>query len=696
GSPFRQTPKSRLRHEDSQIQFAPINSSPTGSPAMESQLLTDHQKEVRSRQHSETAAMFPNIRSSPTIKNPQAKSHLPQLNLSSDLPTTSGPEEDRPTTPTLPTIAHERMYDFLGSSPTPVSVQRTQPPSNSVVNPVPQVHLLRSASMQDDPPSSPPSMGDDGEPHHFFEEGLQGLAEPDVVPATENHGDTGNIGLSESNFETACETSGHAESNESPEDSAADRVVLGDPSEGFDAATSDVPSDYRLQADNSELPTAQLTAEFNKFIEQSVYDEAPEEDNPLPEATARPLMTQHGVSGSDNFVDATTELPISLQGQDGAQQDGDTSQSPVHYSEDPVSTSPEKRPVQEPPQQDAVERKDDQISFTSRRTTGVVDALLVPATDKTRRSSRNQQQQSAPHVDIAGPETSTTVIQNTPQATKKRKGSSTGETNAAKRTKRQSPIKRTIFRVLGIGAPGDGEDVGDCIEVASKPVQSKPPSWPTAQSTPTTSPKKKDAKVAKQKSSMPSVATAVVADTQPALGKLRSSKRRASALEADGKEVDQAAAAETQIVKDSPAPSRKRGRPRLSQDARVTRSQGAWQGSRQESASTPRTRSMSTTRELDAVVIETSDPVRATTSRRADGEQAADEESRPSRDTGTTTNSQSSRRIAQPKSIMDRLRGILADCRSLVLGSQEERELDDVLFEVRREVHEAGRRSRDG
>ncbi|TKA62957.1 hypothetical protein B0A49_11607, partial [Cryomyces minteri] len=695
GSTFRQTSKSRLRHEDSQIQFAPINSSPTGSPAMESQLLTDHQKEVRSRQHGETAVMFPDIRSSPTTKNPQVKSHLPQLNLSSDLPTPSGPEEDRPTTPTLPTTTHELMDDLLGSSPTPVSAQRTQPPSNSVVDPVPQVRVLRSASMQDDPPSSPPSMEDDDEPHHFFEEGLQDLTESDVVPATENYGDTRDIGLSESNSETACETSGHAESNKPPKGLSTDRVVLDDPSEEFDAATSDVPSDYRLRSDNSELPTAQLTAEFNKFIEQSVYDETPEEDNPLPEVSARLPMAQNGVPGSDDLVDATTELPISLQGQDGVQQDGDISQSPVHCSEDPVSTSPEKRAVREPPQQDAVEGNENQVSFTSRRTTRAVDASVVPAADKTRRSSRNQQQQSAPHVDIAGPEISTTVVQDTPQAMKKRKGSSTGETSTAKRTKRQSPIKKTIFRVLGIGAPGDDEDVGDCIEVATRPVQSKPSSWPTAQSTPTTSPKKKDAKPAKQKSGVPSVATAIVADSQPARGKLRSLKRRASALEAEGDEADQAAAAETQLVKDTPAPARKRGRPRLSQDARVTRSQGASQGTPQESAPTPRTRSMSTTRELDAVVIETSDPVRATTSQRADGEQAADEGPPPSRDT-RTADGQSSRRTAQPKSIMDRLRGILADCRSLVLGSQEERELDDVLFEVRREVHEAGRRSRDG
>ena len=47
---------------------------------------------------------------------------------------------------------------------------------------------------------------------------------------------------------------------------------------------------------------------------------------------------------------------------------------------------------------------------------------------------------------------------------------------------------------------------------------------------------------------------------------------------------------------------------------------------------------------------------------------------------------------AKPASILGRLKRILSDCKQMVLGSQEEREFDDMLFEVRKEVHEAGRR----
>ena len=54
----------RPRHDDSQIQFAEIDSSPPKLVRMESPLLTANQKEVRERQQADTA-LFPDIRTSP-------------------------------------------------------------------------------------------------------------------------------------------------------------------------------------------------------------------------------------------------------------------------------------------------------------------------------------------------------------------------------------------------------------------------------------------------------------------------------------------------------------------------------------------------------------------------------------------------------------------------------------------------------
>lgn len=55
----------RLRHDDSQVQFCEVQSSPLPTRGDESQHLTEHQVEVYDRQQYETARMFPELSSSP-------------------------------------------------------------------------------------------------------------------------------------------------------------------------------------------------------------------------------------------------------------------------------------------------------------------------------------------------------------------------------------------------------------------------------------------------------------------------------------------------------------------------------------------------------------------------------------------------------------------------------------------------------
>lgn len=123
------TPRLRPRHEDSQVHFSAIESS---SPlvAQESQLLTDRQKEIRERQR-ETAAMFPEMRSSPTEKIKKARSSNAQQPQTSSSPKrASTPEQDG------------AFDDCLTSTPTP---RRGQP-----------VSLTEQDQEMTDPPSSPP------------------------------------------------------------------------------------------------------------------------------------------------------------------------------------------------------------------------------------------------------------------------------------------------------------------------------------------------------------------------------------------------------------------------------------------------------------------------------------------------------------------------------------------------------------
>ena len=147
------TPTARLRHDDSQIQFAAIESSPLAPGVMDLQLLTDKQKEVKERQHEEAAAMFADLRSSP-----RPATTRPMV----DVRSTDGqlPEvlNEEPISPILP-LQNEIMDSFLGSSPTPRSqegrviegVQRARSRSPS---------LVRTNGIADqqttDIPSSPP------------------------------------------------------------------------------------------------------------------------------------------------------------------------------------------------------------------------------------------------------------------------------------------------------------------------------------------------------------------------------------------------------------------------------------------------------------------------------------------------------------------------------------------------------------
>ena len=130
------TPKARLRHDDSQIQFAAIESSPLQADPVESQYLTDRQKEVRERQGREAAAMFPEIRSSPRSTSRPTEYILPKLVFKSTQYPAPKSAIDEDTSPT--DLPDALMDEFLGSSPTPSSKKSSDYHSN------------------DDPPSSPP------------------------------------------------------------------------------------------------------------------------------------------------------------------------------------------------------------------------------------------------------------------------------------------------------------------------------------------------------------------------------------------------------------------------------------------------------------------------------------------------------------------------------------------------------------
>ena len=134
------TPKARLRHDDSQVHFAAIESSPVTFEEIESQMLTEHQKDTKARQNRE-AAMFPELSSSPQLNTRKTHHELPRLVLDANVKQRHELEPEDQVSPTLPAINGD-MEAFLGSSPTPRSSNKI------VVDPHPM----------DAPPSSPPGV----------------------------------------------------------------------------------------------------------------------------------------------------------------------------------------------------------------------------------------------------------------------------------------------------------------------------------------------------------------------------------------------------------------------------------------------------------------------------------------------------------------------------------------------------------
>lgn len=111
-SPIRAVRHPRLRHDDSQVHFEPIESSPLPEEEPESQFLTTRQKEVRDRQRTEPAVVFPDLKSSPTAR---ARS-VSQMDCEFARKVAS--QVERPSTPTLPANQDQGEQEVT-ASPTP-------------------------------------------------------------------------------------------------------------------------------------------------------------------------------------------------------------------------------------------------------------------------------------------------------------------------------------------------------------------------------------------------------------------------------------------------------------------------------------------------------------------------------------------------------------------------------------------------
>jgi hypothetical protein len=152
----RQTPKVRLRHDDSQVKFEPIVSSPSNPFNQESQVLTERQKEMIEHQRL-SGSLFSNI----GAPSPQPDAVSSPMELHSDVPTADDlPMTAARTTPRQALAAMGPMDAFLGSSPTPHARKSTRqiPGEDSTLSTPTAVRRIKVMD-NDDLGSSPPQFG---------------------------------------------------------------------------------------------------------------------------------------------------------------------------------------------------------------------------------------------------------------------------------------------------------------------------------------------------------------------------------------------------------------------------------------------------------------------------------------------------------------------------------------------------------
>lgn len=602
------TPKARLRHDDSQIDFVPVESSPATDQEGESQNLTEHQREVLERQQFETAQMYPDFSSSPVKSTRESVSRLdfgrPDTTVA------------RPSTPE-PVQDQAQMDDDLGSSPTPRTAEKQRPVPAATSSTENALADEKVDEVEDDIPSSPPEVEDDDDHEHMED------VQHDVVKAA------------------------------IPDDNVQkDEFVSADVNEHAD----------RSSEVDANIPQM-IVGESVNDVEESVVDAKQNDglvDAPTDDAQSSPA---HGDEEQDRasrdstpiqFADSLEEAPL-----------------PVGLPPDPTETSG--RP----------EIEEDEASPEDNDNT-VEDSLAMNSSNSTPR--RQTPARAAKNND------NSQTSQATRGGSRKRKSDAVSTpSSSSRKRKRSSPYKRLLPTWLG-GSQGEDaaeeEYMEDCIVVASQPqpepavmLSQQEPEPERSASQPVADAVEKPTKKRRgrpRKSFTPVTETPAVAATLTRGRKRKSLLADTSSVDVSSQDDD-----DTSRVIETPAPPpRKTRRTRKSQD--VTEAERDEDEDIAIPATSPRV-------VLPRVKINKDEYAQYTSD--SEDQNSPEKQLQAEAEAAASQGSQAERSILKPKSIMNTLRGVLEACRGWIsLPLQEEREITDMLFDIRSEVVAASRR----
>ncbi|KAF1984970.1 hypothetical protein K402DRAFT_405733 [Aulographum hederae CBS 113979] len=683
-SPLRKTPKARLRHENSQIQFAAIESSPIATGRHDSQVLTERQREVAERQQANAANMFSDIKSSLARRKLSVQSFQGTDPLRSD-------DIERPTTPTL--LPGVNAFDGLpGSSPTPASVPRRNELSVRKV----RSYTPIAAETEDedlpevDVPSSPPKASEDMlELPDEVDTGL--LEETDVVDVPATHEGAPATTESLSNVEVAVKAT----------------ALLANQEEQHEVIAQDEPSDDEASSSfvGSEGPAEQLAAEFAQSQQRQEEPQHAIAGQPRRDfhTDERLILTSDATEG-ETFVDASqviehdpavNEDPNEPQVDNNLDAAQESEQNIVVVNEDAAQPQVHVAGTLSP-EKDILVGEEEVV--TSEPVTHVANSFNVETSFSPKATPQPSQEgavETPKHTQDAAEthENSQDVASKDAASSsqKARKRILTGQPRgrSKKRPRLSAPTTPTDGYATQ-SSVADEDDMLDCIEVAT-PYSMKRKKKELGRQL-------KNARTGSQSSRLsetmfeddlevPETSTSKPLSSQKR--RLRSSFGEDAASLPESVESPGA----KRVKSNDGTPLRRSSR--IMTHVEINSSRGSVNTVRETSMSevssqvkneptaTPRARQRTSidVGEGDTAVAETAED---------SDEQARpeDEDSPASQRSGTPIG----RRILSPRGLLRNLKTWILDCKRTVLGAQEERELDEALFQARKEVHEAARR----
>ncbi|KAL1794518.1 hypothetical protein ACET3X_007939 [Alternaria dauci] len=650
-TPSRLTQKVRLRHDNSQIQFEPIVSSPSNPFQQESQVLTDRQKEMLDRQKL-SSGLFANL-GAPSLQPDEVPS---PLEFHSDALTADDlPNHSSRTTPLKALAAMGPIDGYLGSSPTPHTRKNTR---NIVSDDTDLATPTAVRSIQytnDGPDSSPP---------RFEKEDRSTNKEtgPDILV-----GSSFDYGQPERSFSASFD-----EGTTIDEEALLDAVAPHD--------NPQISPDRVSDTIMSELPSStidlQLTAQID--ADMQVHD-----------AAAEVTKEQQSESNAE-FVDAAShpQSSITNNGHPGSDTEVDDVQTPTR--------GPARRALHKSSQADT--------SSTSRVGDSFDNSFAKGTPNELRRLTRSS---------IGSP----ARLERLPSGKKPRR------TPARAEKKTSTPTKKVKRTKAGKKAQ---EEPAPEPEQASQPV-------PVAQSEPEPEPALVQVQDQDEKMLDNIVMTASPKQSEKSRGKKRKMSstdapvaspatnrklnlRRSQSLLS---QVENSQDIEDTTMNETPVPN-KRAKSNADQDVseakkttpgsqtkRLSHVQvSPWPRSSGRSAGKPSPQAKEANPEqaqqenAPAPEISGSGSISSSGSDQVPAHQTQSQsQSQPSAiGTDTPSRSFADRVILTPRSIITQLKNLkdyLFSTPTFVLGRTEEREIDDALFDIRRQVHAAGLRGEE-